>query len=352
MISVLFIVASISVFCLETHILFRVTVKPNTTIYNLSVRETEKQTRPQQFLVVAEYVCITFFTCELICRIVCCPMLLDYIKQPFNWIDFLSITPFYISLLVSQLNQDMGTSDSIHFLNSLRLIRIFRILKLTRHVSGLKILGHTLKASAKELFLLILVLIIGVLIFACLIYYAEQVDEGSKNSFTNIPIGFWWALVTMTTLGYGDMIPRTALGYILGTICAVCGLLMLSLPVPVIVSNFTLYYSHAQARMKLLKRPKRSLIGAANALKEQGSIRSRSSSGDDSPRGSCSSITSTKDKQSNDSALESGESKSGKLDCTPNKYIESVTQLNCQNNVLGNCESMWRLLILACKNIW
>lgn len=292
--------------------LFRCNVDTNTTINNLSVRETEKRTRPQQFLVVSEYVCITFFTCELIFRILCCPRILDYIKQPFNWIDFLSITPFYISLLVSQLNQGMETSDGIHFLNSLRLIRIFRILKLTRHVSGLKILGHTLKASAKELFLLILVLIIGVLIFACLIYYAEQVDEGSANSFTNIPIGFWWALVTMTTLGYGDMYPRTAIGYIVGTICAVCGLLMLSLPVPIIVSNFTLYYSHAQARMKLPKKPKKALIGAANALKEQESFHSRSSCGEGSLKGSYSSLASIKDKQSNDSAVGSSESKPGK----------------------------------------
>ena len=58
----------------------------------------------------------------------------------------------------------------------------------------------------------------------------------------------------MTTLGYGDMYPRTALGYIVGAVCALCGLLMLALPVPVIVSNFTLYYTHAQAKMKLPKK--------------------------------------------------------------------------------------------------
>ena len=74
----------------------------------------------------------------------------------------------------------------------------------------------------------------------------------------------------MSFTGYGDLYPRTALGYIIGTICAVCGLLMLSLPVPIIVSNFTLYYSHAQARLKLPKKSKKTvLLNAANALVDQ-----------------------------------------------------------------------------------
>jgi hypothetical protein len=94
-----------------------------------------------------------------------------------------------------------------------------------------------------------------------------QVEEDGVNDFTSIPRGFWWAVVTMTTLGYGDMYPRTALGYIVGAMCAVCGLLMLSLPVPVIVNNFTLYYSHAQAKLKLPQKKKNVLVGAADALK-------------------------------------------------------------------------------------
>ena len=73
--------------------------------------------------------------------------------------------------------------------------------------------------------------------------------------------------IRISVSGYGDLYPRTALGYIIGTVCAVCGLLMLSLPVPVILSKFTLYYSHAQARQKLPKKSKKSvLLSAASAL--------------------------------------------------------------------------------------
>ena len=66
------------------------------------------------------------------------------------------------------------------------------------------------------------------------------------NDFSSIPLGLWWALVTMTTVGYGDMVPKTYLGMIVGALCAMGGVLVVALPVPVIVSNFAMYYSHTQ----------------------------------------------------------------------------------------------------------
>ena len=78
-----------------------------------------------------------------------------------------------------------------------------------------------------------------------------------QNDFNSIPLGLWWALVTMTTVGYGDIAPKTYLGMIVGTLCAICGVLTVALPVPVIVSNFAMYYSHTQARAKLPKKRRR-----------------------------------------------------------------------------------------------
>ncbi|KAK3585422.1 hypothetical protein CHS0354_020139 [Potamilus streckersoni] len=269
------IMTSILVFCMESHILFRYRTDGKDAHYISSVRDKELFTRPLLFLEITEYMCIAFFTLEIILRLAFCPSLMSYIKQFFNWLDILAILPFYIYLLITTIDPSMGQKEGMRFLNALRLIRIFRSFRLTRYVSGLKILGFTVKASAKELFLLILVLLIGGLVFACLIYYAEQVEENSKNSFPDIPSAFWWAVVTMTTIGYGDLYPRTALGYVVGIICAVCGLLMLALPVPVIVSNFTLYYSHAQAKMSLPKKSKnRILFQAPNFLKEHDSSES------------------------------------------------------------------------------
>ena len=75
----------------------------------------------------------------------------------------------------------------------------------------------------------------------------------------SIPLGLWWAIVTMTTIGYGDMSPKTYLGMFVGSLCALTGVLTIALPVPVIVSNFALFYSHTQARAKLPKKRRRIL---------------------------------------------------------------------------------------------
>lgn len=87
-----------------------------------------------------------------------------------------------------------------------------RLFKLTRHSSGLKILIQTFRASAKELTLLVFFLVLGIVIFASLVYYAERMQPNPHNDFNSIPLGLWWALVTMTTVGYGDMAPKTYIG--------------------------------------------------------------------------------------------------------------------------------------------
>ncbi|CAH1106571.1 unnamed protein product [Psylliodes chrysocephalus] len=139
------------------------------------------------------------------------------------------------------------------------IIRIMRLFKLTRHSSGLKILIQTFRASAKELTLLVFFLVLGIVIFASLVYYAERIQTNPDNDFKSIPLGLWWALVTMTTVGYGDMVPKTYIGMFVGALCALAGVLTIALPVPVIVSNFAMYYSHTQARAKLPKKRRRVL---------------------------------------------------------------------------------------------
>jgi voltage-gated potassium channel Kch len=110
-----------------------------------------------------------------------------------------------------------------------------------RHVPGLWILIYTLKASLQELFSMIAFLCVGMLIFSSLIYYADH-----RKTFTSIPHSFWWALITMTTVGYGDMYPVTEWGYVIGSLTAMSGLLMIGFSVPILVNSFIMYYQNVQ----------------------------------------------------------------------------------------------------------
>ncbi|XP_038623875.1 potassium voltage-gated channel subfamily A member 5-like [Tachyglossus aculeatus] len=265
MVSILVILTSIVTFCLETLPQFRDEGEPpgpppgaNATPGGLLL-PPDRPGPPLPSLLadpffLVETTCVVWFSFELVARFSACPSKADFSRDVMNVIDVMAIFPYFITL-GTELGQPPPARPqssgggpngqpqqamSLAILRVIRLVRVFRIFKLSRHSKGLQILGQTLKASMRELGLLIFFLFIGVVLFSSAVYFAEADDRDSH--FSSIPDAFWWAVVTMTTVGYGDMRPVTVGGKIVGSLCAIAGVLTIALPVPVIVSNFNYFY--------------------------------------------------------------------------------------------------------------
>jgi hypothetical protein len=214
-------------------------------------------TTPLSILLLVDNICNIYFLCELLLKFIAAPYKRRFLITPFTLIEFACLIPYYVAVTIVFTHPNpIDVFDIVRLLLALRVMRIFRIFILMKHFMALKVLMYTMKASTNELFLLLLVVILGVVIFACLVYYME-IFSNEDSDFEHIPLAFWWALITMTTVGYGDMTPSTGLGYAVGSLCAISGVLVIALSVPAIVQNFTLYYTHAQSRSKLKQRKRK-----------------------------------------------------------------------------------------------
>ncbi|KAK3101258.1 hypothetical protein FSP39_002216 [Pinctada imbricata] len=243
--SVIVILLSIVIFCLETLPEFKHYRVVNGSVANgntsRSIEEDDIPKFNEPFFII-ETCCIIWFTSELLVRYASCPHKLGFFKNVMNLIDIVAIIPYFITLgtVIADESKSNNQAMSLAILRVIRLVRVFRIFKLSRHSKGLQILGQTLKASMRELALLMFFLFIGVILFSSAVYFAEA--DADNSHFRSIPHAFWWAVVTMTTVGYGDMRPIGVWGKLVGSLCAVAGVLTIALPVPVIVSNFNYFY--------------------------------------------------------------------------------------------------------------
>ncbi|XP_065070556.1 potassium voltage-gated channel subfamily A member 1-like [Rhopilema esculentum] len=219
--SVIVIVVSITIFCIET--------LPGIK------KQQGGDKGEQQPWVTFEIVCISWFTIEYVGRLLASPSKLRFARSFLNIIDLAAILPYFITLPM-----DSAKAAPLSVLRVIRLVRVFRIFKLSRHSTGLRILGYTLRESSRELGMLMFFLVLGIILFSSGIYYAEFADN--EENFPSIPDTFWYSLVTMTTVGYGDKVPKTPTGKLIGSLCAIVGVLTIALPVPVIVSNFEFFY--------------------------------------------------------------------------------------------------------------
>nr|XP_046269884.1 potassium voltage-gated channel subfamily S member 3-like [Scatophagus argus] len=197
-----------------------------------------------------ENFCVLYFSTEFILRLAVAPSARKFLYNPLNIIDFLSVMPFYVTMACDVLDEGENTDlENIgKVVQILRLMRVFRILKLARHSAGLRSLGATLQHSSHEVGQLVLFLSVGISMFSALIYFVER--ESQESMLQTIPVGWWWATISMTTVGYGDTFPVTLTGKIIGTLCIICGLLIVALPITNIFNKFSKFYQR-QRRLDL-----------------------------------------------------------------------------------------------------
>lgn len=152
---------------------------------------------------------------------------LKYMASPMALIDLLAILPFYLPFLLP---------FDLRFLRVLRLTRLLRIFKLNRYSTSMRIIGKIIKERKEELLVTIFVTFLLLLIASSLMYYIEH--DVQPETFPNILSSFWWAIATLTTIGYGDVYPHTDLGRLLSGIIAILGIGLVALPTGIISSGF------------------------------------------------------------------------------------------------------------------
>jgi hypothetical protein len=279
---------------------------------------------------VLECFCTIVFTCEYVVRLSVCTeggvSMKKWIVEPSNMCDFLAIVPFYVELLryipdprpvdesgEKRFSMGMGGVSSGQVMKTFRLVRLFRlfrILKLGRYSSGMQLMFQTIKNSGAALMLLVFLLSVLVVVFGTQLFYLERfscplrdkmgakelfyyddvcMDENGfmqsgysldgvlccdKNSraldFGNIAHACWLAIVTMTTVGYGDLYPKTFQGRLVGVVCMFSGILLIALPTAIVGQNFQEVYRHLleQQAKTMKRRVSKQFSGAIAATKK------------------------------------------------------------------------------------
>lgn len=177
---------------------------------------------------ISEWIITGLFTIEYILRIISVNKPKKYIFSFYGGIDLLSTAPKYLSLI-------FGGGHYLAAIRALRLLRVFRILKLARYVGATNNLTKALKASRYRIF----VFISAVLVICIIIGTVMYLVEGDQSGFTSIPRSVYWAIVTLTTVGYGDIAPQSAFGQFLASMVMILGYGIIAIPTGIVTAEFT-----------------------------------------------------------------------------------------------------------------
>ncbi len=192
-----------------------------------------------QFFNITEWVFTSLFTIEYILRLYSTPNPGRYFRSFYGLVDLVSILPSYINFI-------FGGGGYLIVVRLLRVLRIFRVLKLVRYVKEGTILTRALISSRHKIFVFICIICILTSIFGSLMYAIE----GPENGFTSIPRGIYWAMVTITTVGYGDVVPQTVLGQAIAALTMVMGYAIVAVPTGIITAGIAAEMAHDRTSTK------------------------------------------------------------------------------------------------------
>ena len=209
----------------------------NTVALSLETVKPVKAAIPGLFFGI-EVFSVAVFSVEYLLRLWSCvespryapPVLgrLRFVLSPMALVDLLSVLPFFFQFDAREFDLRFG--------RMLRVFRILRLFKLGRYSDALRTFGRVFRSRKEELVVTLTVLLFLLVIAASLMFYAE--GDAQPDVFSSIPAAMWWAVVTLTSVGYGDVYPKTDLGHILGGIIAVCGIGMFALPAGILGGAF------------------------------------------------------------------------------------------------------------------
>uniref|UniRef100_A0A3P9Q4I6 Potassium voltage-gated channel modifier subfamily V member 2 n=1 Tax=Poecilia reticulata TaxID=8081 RepID=A0A3P9Q4I6_POERE len=208
-------------------------------------------------------------------RLVSTPDLKSYMRSVLNTVDLVAILPHYLQMLLEcfedeDVHRHAGDIETVarvgkvgQVLRIMRLMRIFRILKLARHSTGLRAFGFTLRQCYQQVGCLLLFIGMGIFMFSAMVYSVEH--DVYNTNFTSMPHAWWWAAVSISTVGYGDMLPETNLGRVFAFACISFGVILNGMPISILYNKFSDYYtklkshefamvSRARGKVRFIKR--------------------------------------------------------------------------------------------------
>jgi len=194
---------------------------------------TSIDTHYHDFLYFGEWVITIFFTIEYILRIITVKKASNYIFSFYGIIDFLSTIPLYLSFI-------LAGSNALLAVRALRLLRVFRILKITRYMGEANKLNKALRDSKPK----ILVFLFAVLILSIIAGTIMYLVEGEQSGFVSIPISVYWCIVTLTTVGFGDIAPVTPLGQFIAAIIMIMGYGIIAVPTGIVSAEYASKKTH------------------------------------------------------------------------------------------------------------